>query len=105
MPLVSRTLNSKPDLPPGQGLVFYLLVLLFGLLVILIWGDEHPATSLLLVHPRPPASGSLLPNAWFSAVPEGLKEFHLYFSRQLFHTVRLEEGEVNHGLEQRDDLL
>lgn len=36
VPLVSRTLNSKPDLPPGQGLVFYLLVLLFGLLVILI---------------------------------------------------------------------
>lgn len=30
---------------------------------------------------------------------------YLYFSRQLFHTVRLEEGEVNHGLEQRDDLL
>lgn len=30
---------------------------------------------------------------------------YLYFGRQLFYTVRLEEGEVNHGLEQRDDLL
>lgn len=30
---------------------------------------------------------------------------YLHFSRQLFYTVRLEEGEVNHGLEQRDDLL
>lgn len=30
---------------------------------------------------------------------------YLHFSRQLFYTVRLEEGEVDHGLEQRDDLL
>lgn len=30
---------------------------------------------------------------------------YLHFGRQLFYTVRLEEGEVNHGLEQRDDLL
>lgn len=30
---------------------------------------------------------------------------YLYFGRQLFYTVRLEEGEVNHGLEQGDDLL
>lgn len=39
--------------------------------------DKHPATTLLLVHPRPPASCSLLPNTWLSAIPEGLKEFHL----------------------------
>lgn len=44
----------------------------------LTWIDKHPATTLLLVHPRPPASGALLPNTGLSAVPEGFKEFHLF---------------------------
>lgn len=36
----------------------------------------------------------------------GLKQdSHLSFGRQVFHTVGFEEGEVNHGLEQRDGLL
>lgn len=32
-------------------------------------------------------------------------EKYLSFGRQIFHAVRFEEGEVNHGLEQRDSLL
>lgn len=36
VPLISGTLSSKPDLPPGQSLLSYLLVILFWLIVILI---------------------------------------------------------------------
>lgn len=43
----------------------------------LTWTDDHPAAPLLLVHPRSPASGALLPGPRLSTVPKGLKEFYL----------------------------
>lgn len=44
----------------------------------LTWTDDHPAASLLLLHPRSPAAGALLPSPGLPAVPEGLKELHLF---------------------------
>lgn len=37
VPLVSGTLSSKPDLPPGQSFVSYLLFVLFWFILILIY--------------------------------------------------------------------
>lgn len=44
----------------------------------LTWADDHPAAPLLLLHPRSPASGALLPGPGLSTVPKGLKEFYLF---------------------------
>lgn len=36
VPLVSGPLSSKPDLPPGQGLISDVLVILFWFIIIII---------------------------------------------------------------------